>query len=121
MWNQENMLEIGAQRRKIADNIFIHFSAPFSWGKNAESQKNGFCYGLQSHFAILCDGAVVPCCLCKNGEIVLGNINEKNISQILANPRAKAIAGGFSRKILVEEICQKCEFARAKFSSKFYQ
>jgi radical SAM protein with 4Fe4S-binding SPASM domain len=118
MWNQENMTEIGAQKRKITDNIFLHFAAPFSWDKNAEPQKNGFCYGLQSHFGILCDGEVVPCCICKNGEIVLGNINEKSITQILANPRTKAIAGGFSRRILVEGICQKCEFARQKFPQR---
>ena len=117
IWNDENLMKIGAQKRKIADNIFLHFAAPFSWGKNAEAQTNGFCYGLQSHFGILCDGSVVPCCICKNGEIVLGNINEKSITQILSSPRTKAIVGGFSRRVLVEEVCQKCEFIRQKFGA----
>lgn len=114
-WNQENIQAGNAQRRKIAENIFEHFDSPFSWNKNAEPQKTGFCYGLQSHFAILCDGSVTPCCICKNGEIILGNINEKSISQILSSPKTKAIAGGFTRRELVNEVCQKCEFARQKF------
>lgn len=110
-----------ANKHKITENLFVHFDFPFSWNKNAASQKNGFCYGLQSHFAILCDGSVVPCCLCKNGEIVLGNINEKSITQILSNPKTKAIVGGFTRRILVDEVCQRCEFARQKFNNKFCQ
>jgi len=121
MWNQEKMSDVGAQKRKIADNIFLHFAVPFSWDKNAEPQKTGFCYGLQSHFAILCDGSVTPCCICKNGEIILGNINEKSITQILASPKTKAIAGGFTRRELVNEVCQKCEFARQRFNNKSYQ
>jgi len=108
----------GAKKQKITRNLFFHFDSPFSWDKNATQQKNGFCYGLQTHFAILTEGVVVPCCLDKNGEIALGNIDEKNISQILNSPRAKAIRGGFSKKIMVEEVCGKCAFAQQKFAQK---
>jgi radical SAM protein with 4Fe4S-binding SPASM domain len=107
-----------AGKQRIAENLFLHFDSEFSWNKNATPQKNGFCYGLQNHFAILCDGSVLPCCICKDGEIILGNINEKSISQILSSPRAKAIVGGFGKKVMVEEVCQRCEFAQKKFSHK---
>ena len=108
----------GAKKQKIMQNLFFHFDSPFSWDKNAAPQENGFCYGLQTHFAILTQGTVVPCCLDKNGEIALGNIDEKNILQILDSPRAKAIRGGFSKKIMVENVCRKCAFARQKFVQK---
>ncbi|MDR0303618.1 MAG: radical SAM protein [Chitinispirillales bacterium] len=108
----------GRKKQKITQNLFVHFDSPFSWDKTAPVQKKGFCYGLQTHFAILADGRVVPCCLDKNGEIELGNIDEKNVTQILNSPRTKAIIGGFSQKIMVEKICQKCAFAQQKFSQK---
>jgi radical SAM protein with 4Fe4S-binding SPASM domain len=108
----------GAKRQKIDENLFLHFDAPFSWGKNETPQKYGFCYGLQSHFAILTDGSVTPCCICKNGEIALGNIDKENILQILKKERTRAIVGGFAKKIMVEEVCQKCAFARQKFAHK---
>ena len=108
----------GSKKQKITQNLFLHFDSPFSWDKNAARQESGFCYGLQTHFAILAQGTVVPCCLDKNGEIALGDIDEKNILQILDSPRARAICGGFSKKIMVEEVCRKCAFARQKFAQK---
>jgi radical SAM protein with 4Fe4S-binding SPASM domain len=108
----------GTKKQKIAQNLYIHFDSPFSWDKNATVQENGFCYGLQTHFAILTEGFVVPCCLDKNAEIILGNIDEKNILQILNSPRTKAIVGGFSKKIMVDEVCQRCAFAQQKFAHK---
>jgi radical SAM protein with 4Fe4S-binding SPASM domain len=107
-----------AKKQKVAQNLFLHFNAPFSWSKSAPAQTNGFCYGLNTHFAILVDGLVVPCCLDKDGEVALGNIDEKNISQILNSPRTKAISGGFSKKIMVEDVCRKCSFAQQKFAQK---
>ncbi|MCL1947394.1 MAG: radical SAM protein [Chitinivibrionia bacterium] len=106
------------KRQKIKENLFLHFDSPFVWEKNETPSEKGFCYGLQSHFAILTDGSVTPCCICKNAEIILGNIDEKDISQILASPRTKAIVGGFSKKIMVEEVCKKCAYARQKFAQK---
>jgi len=106
------------KRQKIKKNLFLHFDSPFVWEKNETPSEKGFCYGLQSHFAILTDGSVTPCCICKNAEITLGNIDEKDISQILASSRAKAIVGGFSKKIMVEEVCKRCAYARQKFAQK---
>jgi radical SAM protein with 4Fe4S-binding SPASM domain len=115
----DNIVQSGefsrAGKHKIADNLFIHFDFPFSWGKNAPKRETGFCYGLQSHFAILCDGSVSPCCICKDGEIILGNIDNTPISKILSAPLTKSIVGGFTRRMLVDEICMKCEFIRQKF------
>ena len=71
-----------------------------------------FCYGLRDHFGILCDGRVIPCCLDREGEITLGNVYETPVREILSSERAMAILHGFDNRVAVEELCQKCGYAR---------
>lgn len=101
---------------RIARKIFFNFDEYFSWPslENEIVSKTGFCYGLDSHFGILTNGDVVPCCLDQNACINLGNINEAKIEDILNSQRVKAIQKGFKNNILVEELCQKCEY-RTRF------
>lgn len=101
---------------RLARKIFIHFDSYFSWPRlNSEViSKNGFCYGLSSHFGILASGDVVPCCLDQNACINLGNIKEYSIKEILSSKRAKLIKEGFKKGILLEELCQKCDY-RTRF------
>ena len=48
-------------------------------------------------------------CLCE-----LGNTNSTQIEDILNSKRVKDIQKGFKNNILVEELCQKCEY-RTRF------
>ena len=73
-------------------------------------QERGTCYGLRSHFGILADGTVVPCCLDKEGTIPLGNIDDKNILEILDGSRAQKILKGFREGRLEEELCKRCSY-----------
>ena len=114
-----NIDEIYEQRPKnirIDKKFFFHFDEYFNWPSldNEIVSKNGFCYGLDSHFAILSSGEVVPCCLDQNACVDLGNINDSSISDILSSKRVKAMKDGFKKGILVEELCQKCEY-RTRF------
>jgi radical SAM protein with 4Fe4S-binding SPASM domain len=70
----------------------------------------GRCHGLSSHFGILVDGTVVPCCLDKEAAIALGNVQDAPLADILGSPRAMAILNGFGSGKLVEELCQKCQY-----------
>jgi radical SAM protein with 4Fe4S-binding SPASM domain len=70
----------------------------------------GTCYGLSSHFGILVDGTVVPCCLDKEACISLGRIQNESLTEILANPRSQALLDGFRKKKLVEGLCQRCQY-----------
>ncbi len=76
--------------------------------------KEGFCYGLDSHFGILSSGKVIPCCLDKDGVVDLGNTNNSQLEDILTSPRVKAIQNGFKERKVIEELCQKCEY-RTRF------
>jgi radical SAM protein with 4Fe4S-binding SPASM domain len=71
-----------------------------------------FCHGLGDHFAILCDGRVVPCCLDAEGDMTLGNMFESDIRAILSGDRARRIGEGFKNKTATEELCRRCAYAR---------
>lgn len=101
---------------KISDRIYLSQSHEFQWPdlKNHEVGSKGFCYGLRDQVAILVDGTVIPCCLDGEGVIKLGNIHEKEFSEIIEGERSKAISNGFSGRKAVEELCKKCSF-RTRF------
>ncbi|WP_228150963.1 radical SAM/SPASM domain-containing protein [Malaciobacter marinus] len=99
---------------RIARKIFFNFDDYFKWpslDENVISTK-GFCYGLDSHFGILCSGEVVPCCLDQNAVINLGNINSSKLDDILKSKRVLDIQKGFKKNILIEELCQKCDYRK---------
>lgn len=99
---------------RIRDGLFLEWGDRFVW-PDQNAPDNGdriFCHGLGDHFGILSDGTVVPCCLDSDGVIALGNIFREELSDILAAPRAKAIAEGFRRRKAVEDLCRRCGYAR---------
>ena len=98
----------------ITDKTYISFADVFEWPINTENtEKNSvkFCYGLRSHFGILCDGTVVACCLDSEGKLALGNIFDSKITDILNTPRAKNIYKGFTDRNTTEEFCKTCTYA----------
>ena len=98
----------------ITDKIYISFADIFEWPINTENQEKNsvkFCYGLRSHFGILCDGTVVACCLDSEGKLALGNIFQNKISDILNTPRAQNIYKGFTDRNTTEEFCKTCTYA----------
>ncbi len=104
---------------KILGRLYLHFDTEFVWPDLSLPSlgTRGTCYGLTSHFGILVDGTVVPCCLDKEGDIALGNIRRNAISEILESPRAKAILDGFSKGQLTESLCQRCQYIE-RFAEK---
>ena len=104
-----------SQRRiSVTDKIYISFADAFEWPINTENQQKNsikFCYGLRSHFGILCDGTVVACCLDSEGKLALGNIFKSTITDILNTPRAQNIYKGFTDRSITEEFCKTCTYA----------
>ena len=112
--NLPGQWEANTRGYRIRDRLFLEWGDRFSW-PDQNAPDNGdclFCHGLQDHFGILCDGTVVPCCLDSDGIIALGNIFLEELSDILASPRAAAIAEGFRRRKAVEDLCRRCGYAR---------
>ena len=98
----------------ITDRMYISFADTFEWPINTENKERNsikFCYGLRSHFGILCDGTVVACCLDSEGKLALGNIFKSEILDILDTPRAQNIYKGFTDRNITEEFCKTCTYA----------
>lgn len=104
----------GTRGARIRHKLHLEYGDRFAWPDMSCDNMGEcvFCYGLGDHFGILCDGRVIPCCLDREGEITLGNIFETPIREILSSERAIAIRAGFDKRIAVEELCQKCGYAR---------
>ncbi len=105
--------DVGLHKGRLLKNrLYLHFDTEFVWPDPALPLlgTKGTCYGLSSHFGILVDGTVVPCCLDKEGRIPLGNIKDSRVTAILESPRAKAILKGFRDGKLVEDLCQRCKY-----------
>lgn len=107
--------EIDVRRKKsvhLKNRLYLHFDTEFIWpGLDLEVLgTRGRCYGLSSHFGILADGTVVPCCLDKEAAIPLGNATETSIDEILKSPRALQMVKGFRENKLIESLCQRCQY-----------
>ncbi len=96
---------------KLGEKIFLQLDKGFEWlCENNTTENEVFCYGLRTHFGVLCDGTVVPCCIDNEGEIPLGNCLEKPLAEILQTERAKNIYDGFTERKAVENRCKNCGF-----------
>ena len=96
----------------LKNRLYLHFDTEFIWPSMdlPVLGTSGRCHGLSSHFGILADGRVVPCCLDKEAAITLGSVEEQPLIEILDSPRAKAILNGFKNKKLLEGLCQRCQY-----------
>ncbi len=111
---EETPWKFSARGARLRDKLHLEYGDRFEWpDMEATDRGNGvFCYGLKNHFAILCDGRVVPCCLDREGAIALGNIFEAPVEDILLSPRAQAMREGFQRRCATEVLCRRCGYAR---------
>jgi radical SAM protein with 4Fe4S-binding SPASM domain len=108
-------LEVDVRRqksRRVKNRLYLHFDTEFTWPALdlPVLGASGTCYGLSSHFGILVDGTVVPCCLDKEGSIPLGNVRDRPLTEILEGERAQAMRKGFRERRLVEELCRRCQY-----------
>ncbi|MBO7310952.1 MAG: radical SAM protein [Clostridia bacterium] len=103
-----------ANGARIRHKLHLEYGERFSWPDMASEEVDDsvFCYGLNDHFSVLCDGTVVPCCLDRNGDISLGNIYEQDICEILCSPLAEQIRNGFAEHVATQELCRRCGYAK---------
>jgi radical SAM protein with 4Fe4S-binding SPASM domain len=94
---------------KLADRVFLHHGDFFGWpGENAGGGHKG-CLGLKHHFAVLCGGDVVPCCMDYDGNMALGNVKTAPLKDILGGTNAAAM-----RRAVAEgepSYCKSCGFS----------
>ena len=90
----------------------MDFNKNFIWPDLNNNYYNelGKCYGLITHFGILVDGTIIPCCLDSEGIINLGNIFNDNINEVLNSNRCINMINNFKNNKKVEELCKHCKF-----------
>ncbi len=116
-------LKVDLRRKKgfrLGDSrVYLNFDSRFDWPSLdlAWRSEVGTCHALNTHFGILADGQVVPCCLDKEAVISLGNLHHQTLHEILHSDRAQAMRLGFDRGLLVEELCKHCSFV-SRFDRK---
>lgn len=97
---------------RLGERLYLERAEKFDWPElSAPEAHTQFCYALRDQIGVLADGTVVPCCLDHEGDVPLGNLFSEPLEQILASPRARAIAEGFSRRTPAEELCRRCGYA----------
>ena len=98
--------------QRLRGRLYVHFDTEFVWPSMdlPVLGQEGRCHALSSHFGILVDGTVVPCCLDQHGAIPLGHASDRGLREILSSPRARAMTEGFQLRKLVEPLCQRCPY-----------
>jgi len=111
------------KRKKIIPGLYYHFDTEFEWPSLdlPYQGSQGNCYGLKSHFGVLSDGRVVPCCLDKEAVIELGNIFDTPLEKILESQRSQNIIIGFQAGERRELLCQHCSFISRFHNQKIKQ
>ncbi len=112
-FSEEEWVE-GSRGARIRSKLHLEYGERFEW-PDMEKEDRGnevYCYGLKDHFAVLCDGRVIPCCLDREGEITLGNLLTQTPEEILSSPRTVCMKQGFQNRRATEELCRKCGYAR---------
>ena len=104
----------GRKSVRLSGRVYLHMDTVFAWPGDltTDARERGFCHALSTHCAILVDGTVCPCCLDADGRIALGSLRDAGLREILDSPRARAMAQGFARGMLVEEVCRHCTYCR---------
>lgn len=98
---------------RVEDKIRVHFDEYFQWPDlRSGINEEGTCQGLTSHFGVLADLSVVPCCLDKDGIVHLGDLKVKSLEEILAGARVEKIRKGFQEGRAVEDLCKSCQYKR---------
>lgn len=103
---------IKEQNVKLSNNLYLNKDIKFIWPSldNKIFSDKGTCYGLRTHFGILVDGTIIPCCLDSKGIINLGNIFNENLKDILSSKRVVNMITNFQNNKICEELCMKCDF-----------
>lgn len=98
--------------KRVKDRVYLHFDSRFNWPDISSPVlgTQGRCHGTVSHLAVHSNGDVVPCCLDKEATIKLGNLSKQSLQEIVSSERYLNMVQGFNSGVLVEDLCQRCEY-----------
>ncbi len=107
---------------EISPGIFIETYVLTNWA-NAFSKheiiqaEHGYCFGMKDHFAILCNGDVVLCCIDYDGQTTVGNLKGSSLEDVLGGAALEPIVKGFKAGRLVHPYCKHCLGSSSRLGS----
>ena len=88
----------GKKPVRLESKVLLNFDDYFEWPSLSNPiYGDGYCGGLDSHFAILSDGKVVPCCMDYEAVVELGDLKHQSLCEILSSNKACAIKDEIGR------------------------
>lgn len=105
----------GRHNVRITGRLYCTFDHEFVWPSDSaprDGGENGSCKGLIDHCGILCDGAVVPCCLDASAELKLGDLHQQSLAEILNTSMAMNMETNFRKNKRIMPLCRNCSFAQ---------
>lgn len=110
--NDKYGVTIVGDRMKFSNNVYFEVENEFTWPSydNDYYNETGSCRGLRDHVGILVDGTVIPCCLDSAGIINLGNIYNRDFSDIINIDIFREMKEGFLNNKKIHDLCKKCNF-----------
>lgn len=97
-------------RYELLPGVIVQNGVLHGWGAGTQRLPAliGACFGLQKQFAILWNGDFVMCCADYNGETVLGNVNERDIRDIMGSREFKRARQMLRFCMLPTPFCRRC-------------
>ena len=99
---------------KLGEGVYLEWGELFDWptadGSLPDYGPRSHCFAMKDHVAVLCDGRVLPCCIDCDGVMPLGNLNEKPLSDILADVPAQDFLRSLAANHLDYPLCRHCNF-----------
>ncbi len=98
--------------KKLKGRLYLHFDSRFEWPnkKHDVLETRGTCWGARSQLAIHADGQVVPCCLDKEADIPLGDLNSSSFEAVIQGQAYLSLKEGFEKNELRADLCKRCSF-----------
>ena len=100
--------------QRIGSSVYLEWGEKFDWptddGSLPDYGPRSHCFAMKDHVAILVDGRVLPCCIDCDGRMALGSLEEKTLSEILADEPARQFLRALAEGRLTAPLCRHCNF-----------
>lgn len=115
----------GTTLLKLCEGLELQWTPYHGWGVNQTGgtgegsairnhvpsvplSRDAFCSFPWRQLAFLVDGNATACCVDAEGEIILGNANERRVEEIWNGPELSKLRAGFMQSRAFHPVCVKC-------------
>ena len=111
MSESQLLLRVCEETNRLKERLYVSKAKKFKWPSLDDPFNSSFgsCEAIHQ-LAILVNGDVVPCCLDKDGVMMLGNIFITPLKDIIESNRYQKMISSFRKGKITEELCKHCTY-----------